>query len=69
MMIVTGPRRRVVLAAMEKEIEREDQPEPEDQPGQGAEGGRQSSDADAPPGAPSEDSDSELGDTDQHSES
>jgi hypothetical protein len=54
---------------MEKEIEREEQPEPEDQPGEGAEGGRQSPDADAPPAAPSEGSDSDLGDTDQHSES
>jgi hypothetical protein len=69
-MIVTGVRRWVVLGPMEKEIEREaDQPEPEDQPGEGAEGGRQSSDADAPPAAPSKDSDSALGDTDQHSES
>jgi hypothetical protein len=69
MMIVTGARRRVVLPAMEKEIEREEQSEPEDQSGAGAEGGRQSPDADAPPGAPSEASDSEVGDTDQHSES
>lgn len=53
---------------MKKEIERELQPEPEDQPGEGAEGGSGSSDAQEPPGAPT-DSESAVGDTDQHSES
>lgn len=41
---------------------------PEDRPEEpGAEGGSDSPDADTPPGLPSHDDDSPLGDTDQHS--
>lgn len=41
---------------------------PEDRPDEpGAEGGSQSDSADKLPGAPSQDDDSPLGDTDQHS--
>ena len=68
MMLVTAGFRRVGPEAMEKEIEREPQPEPEDQRGEGAEGGSDSPDAQRPPAAPT-DSESEVGDTDQHSES
>ena len=41
--------------------------EVKDTPGTGAEGGDEGS-ADTPPGAPSQDDDTPLGDTDQHSE-
>jgi hypothetical protein len=51
------------------DTERErDEQAPEDRPEEpGAEGGSRSSDADQMPGAPSRGSDSEVGDTDQHS--
>lgn len=43
--------------------------QPEDQPGEPeAEGGSDSSSADKLPASPSSDDDSELGDTDQHSD-
>jgi hypothetical protein len=48
--------------------EREDQA-PEDRPDEpGAEGGSGSEAADKPPAAPSEDDESAVGDTDQHSD-
>jgi hypothetical protein len=48
---------------------RQDEQPPEDRTDEpGAEGGSQSSAADRLPGAPAGDDDSELGDTDQHSE-
>jgi hypothetical protein len=47
--------------------EHEDRRRPEDQPGEGAEGGSGGS-AETPPPLPSEDDDTPLGDTDQHSE-
>lgn len=51
--------------------EHDDQPDPaapEDHPNEpGAEGGSQSEAKDKLPGAPSNDDDSEVGDTDQHS--
>lgn len=55
------------------EERQQDQPEkgqePEDRPGEpGAEGGSASESADKLPGAPAEEDDSPLGDTDQHSE-
>ncbi len=49
--------------------EPEDPDAPEDQPGEGAEGGSKSRAADRLPGAPANDDESALGDTDQHSES
>ena len=49
-------------------MEEREQPAPEDQPEEpGAEGGSQSDSAEKLPGAPAEDDDSPLGDTDQHS--
>jgi hypothetical protein len=53
---------------MDKQTESEPQPAPEDQPGEGAEGGSRSEDAEQSPAAPTK-SDSAVGDTDQHSES
>ncbi len=50
---------------MERESEQRPPEDQEDEPG--AEGGSESPSADRPPGAPAEDDDSPLGDTDQHS--
>jgi len=68
--MLTLDRRRVAVAAMQENPEREDdlKEPPEDRPEEpGAEGGSASPASDRPPALPSED-DSPLGDTDQHSQ-
>jgi len=56
------------MAEKENPERERDEAAPEDRPEEpGAEGGSGSSDADQLPGAPSGGSDSDVGDTDQHS--
>jgi hypothetical protein len=66
MRIVVGVAARVMV--FESHRQSDEEPKPEDRPDEpGAEGGSQSPAADTPPAVPSDD-DSELGDTDQHSD-
>jgi hypothetical protein len=70
MMTIVIARRCAGKSGLVNAFEAESRPgeEPEDQPDEpGAEGGSDSPAADTPPAAPSDD-DSELGDTDQHSD-
>ena len=58
-----------MTADSERDTGQDEERRPEDQPGEpGAEGGSGSSSSDKLPASPSDDDDSALGDTDQHSD-